>query len=365
VRPISCIPQKLRVRLSAIVLVGAAMLPASGGAAIVNANPSNYRNVLASLNAGDTMVLEAGTYANGLPISSKSGTASQPIVITGPDDQSAIFTANDCCNTVQLDNVGFLEIRNLTLDGAGTNGAFGVDERGTTNDITIENLKIINYGGDQQVVGISTKGPAWNWTVRRNTIIGAGTGMYFGNSDGTAPFVSGLIEHNPVVDTIGCCIGERLSCAHAHAAGEPCDGRRRSVGDADLDHDRRRFLRREWRLGRQSGNLGFAIDRRLERDQYVRAGLLGSGRFGHPAGQRGGRGRGWLASTGWRRELRRRWRRNDALGAADPAGIGRTKTAPSLAILPGKGTIGPPAGLNAGVRDLAGTASTCTTTSSS
>jgi hypothetical protein len=203
VKLISSIPQKLRVRLSAIVLVGAAMLPVSGGAAIVNANPSNYRTVLAGLNAGDTMVLEAGTYANGLPISSKSGTASQPIVITGPDDQSATFTANDCCNTVQLDNVGFLEIRNLTLDGAGTNGAFGVDARGTTEDITIENLKIINYGGDQQVVGISTKGPAWNWTVRRNTIIGAGTGMYFGNSDGTAPFVSGLIEHNLVVDTIG------------------------------------------------------------------------------------------------------------------------------------------------------------------
>jgi hypothetical protein len=200
---ISSIPQTLRVRLSVIVLFGAAMLPASGGAAIISADPSNYRTVLASLNAGDTMMLVAGTYTSGLPISNKSGTAAQPIVIKGPDDQSAVFTANDCCNTVQLQDVGYLEIRNLTLNGAGTNGAFGVDARGTSHHVTIENLKIINYGGDQQVVGISTKGPAWNWVIRRNTIIGAGTGIYLGNSDGTSPFVNGLIEHNLVVDTIG------------------------------------------------------------------------------------------------------------------------------------------------------------------
>jgi hypothetical protein len=189
--------------LAAGLVLTLCVLPSLGHAAVVSANPSTYRNALASLNPGDTLVLASGTYANGLPISSKSGTASQPILITGPDDQSAVFRANDCCNTVQLENVGHIAIRNLTLDGAGTNGAFGVDARGVTHDITIENLKIINYGGDQQVVGISTKGPAWNWVVRRNTIIGAGTGMYFGNSDGTAPFVNGLVEYNLVVDTLG------------------------------------------------------------------------------------------------------------------------------------------------------------------
>lgn len=194
--------RSLDIFVAGVVLIVCA-LPSLGHAAVINANPSNYRNALSSLNAGDTLMLAAGTYANGLPISSKSGTASQPIVVIGPDNQSAVFTANDCCNTVQLDNVSFIEIRNLTLDGAGTNGAFGVDARGVTHDITIENLKIINYGGDQQVVGISTKGPAWNWIIRRNTIIGAGTGMYFGNSDGTAPFVNGLVEYNLVVDTLG------------------------------------------------------------------------------------------------------------------------------------------------------------------
>ena len=36
-----------------------------------------------------------------------------------------------------------------------------------------------------------------------NEIVGAGTGMYFGNSDGSAPFVAGLIERNVVRDTLG------------------------------------------------------------------------------------------------------------------------------------------------------------------
>jgi hypothetical protein len=35
------------------------------------------------------------------------------------------------------------------------------------------------------------------------TIVGAGTGMYLGDSDGSAPFVGGLIERNLIVDTIG------------------------------------------------------------------------------------------------------------------------------------------------------------------
>lgn len=191
------------LRLAATLVLYLGFVSQSAATGVVIANPGNYRTVLASLNAGDTMILEPGTYAEGLPISNRSGAPGQPIVIQGPDDQSAVFTANDCCNTVQLDNASFVEIRNLTLNGTGTNGAFGVDARGVCHDVTIENLKIIHYGSGQQVVGISTKGPAWNWLIRRNTIIGAGTGLYLGNSDGTASFVNGVIEYNLVVDTIG------------------------------------------------------------------------------------------------------------------------------------------------------------------
>jgi hypothetical protein len=94
-------------------------------------------------------------------------------------------------------------VLNLTLDGLGKDGPFGVDANGNTHHITVENLKIVNHSGSQQTVGISTKGPAWNWVIRRNTIIGAGTGIYLGNSDGTQPFVAGTIEYNVILDTTG------------------------------------------------------------------------------------------------------------------------------------------------------------------
>jgi hypothetical protein len=183
-----------------VVLVAAC---ATGFDAEVSVGPSNYLRTVQNLGPGDTLILPTGIYREGLPLKGIKGTAEAPIVISGPTDQSAVFTAKNCCNTVQLTDSSYIEIRNLTLDGTGTNGAFGVDSRGPCHDITLENLKIINYGGNQQIVGISTKGPAWNWVIRGNTIIGAGTGMYLGNSDGTRPFVNGLIEYNVVLDTIG------------------------------------------------------------------------------------------------------------------------------------------------------------------
>jgi hypothetical protein len=193
-------PCPARLALGCALVLAAA---AGAEAAVINANPSNYRDVLANLAPGDTLMLASGTYTQGLPVDDLSGTASLPIKIVGADNQSSVFVARDCCNTVQLQGAAYVEIRNLTLDGANIDGPFGVDARGNTHHITLENLRIINHGAEQQVVGISTKGPAWNWIIRHNTIIGAGTGIYLGNSDGTQPFVAGIIEHNLIVDTIG------------------------------------------------------------------------------------------------------------------------------------------------------------------
>jgi hypothetical protein len=169
----------------------------------ISANPTNYRTMLANLKPGDTLVLAKGTYLSGLTIRGKFGTSTSPITVLGPADKGAVFKANACCNTVQLENVAHVRIQNLTLDGAGTNGPFGVDARGSTHHVTIENLNIVKYGGNQQIVGISTKGPAWDWVIRGNRIVGAGTGMYLGQSNGTAPFVRGVIEYNTVLDTLG------------------------------------------------------------------------------------------------------------------------------------------------------------------
>jgi hypothetical protein len=180
------------------------MLLAPGAhAAVIEANPSNYQAVVPGLAPGDTLRLASGTYTQGLSLSGMAGSASRPIVVTGPDDQSAVFTARDCCNTIQLDGTSFLQVMNLTLDGSGRVGPAGVDSRGDSHHITLENLKIVGYNGSPQSAAISTEGRAANWIIRHDTIVGAGTGLHLGNADGSQPFVAGLIEHNVMLDTTG------------------------------------------------------------------------------------------------------------------------------------------------------------------
>ena len=90
---------------------------------------------------------------------------------------------------------------------AASPSAFGISARGhednLTHHIRIEGNTLVGQNDGQQTDAISTKTPTWGWIIRYNRIIGAGTGIYLGESDGTQPFVGGLIEHNLIQDTIG------------------------------------------------------------------------------------------------------------------------------------------------------------------
>jgi hypothetical protein len=183
-------------------------MPATTGT-VYQANPTNYLTLLRGLRAGDTLVLAAGNYDNpndvpGLPLFDLNGTPTQPIVITGPESgPPAVLLGRSTHNTVRLSNASYIILRNFEIDGRDL-GGFGVAAQGLAHHITIENLRIRGVGGDQQIVGISTSSSTvWNWTVRRNIIEGAGTGIYFGNSDGRSPFIAGVIENNLFRDTIG------------------------------------------------------------------------------------------------------------------------------------------------------------------
>ncbi len=182
---------------------------------MITATPSDYLAKLSQLRPGDTLLLSPGNYGvnaqgqdtasvPGLPLFNLNGTAQAPIVITGPDSgPRPVLLGRDTHNTIRLSNTSHVVLRRIEVDGRGRDG-FGLACQGPANNITVEDCVFRGHGADQQIVAISTTGAAtWGWVIRRNLIIGAGTGIYCGNSDGTSPFVAGLIEYNVFRDTLG------------------------------------------------------------------------------------------------------------------------------------------------------------------
>jgi hypothetical protein len=137
-----------------------------------------------------------------------NGTPAAWITITGPESGApAVIVGEGDYKTVEIFNCSYLAIENLRIDSLGTPGAFGIcamgREKNVTHHIRIEGNTLVGQNGGQGTDGISTKTPTWGWIIRYNQILGAGTGLYLGDSDGTQPFVNGLIENNLVKDTIG------------------------------------------------------------------------------------------------------------------------------------------------------------------
>lgn len=183
-----------------------AALGAHAAAAVVDATPDDYRARLAGLHAGDELRLAPGDYLDGLPVHGLAGSAERPIVISGPaGPERARFPARTGHNTVSVVDAAHVEIRNLDLDGRDlpVDGVKCEGHARFAHHVTLQGLRILRHGHSQQTVGISSKCPAWGWVIRANLIVGAGTGIYLGNSDGSDPFIAGLIEGNVIADSTG------------------------------------------------------------------------------------------------------------------------------------------------------------------
>ena len=230
----------LLTALAALAALAATAIAHPARAADVNADPSNYVQVLGTLHPGDTLHLAAGTYAptgsTPLPLSNLNGTPSQWITVTGPaaDPPTAIIQASPdgCCNIVEITRSSYLAVEHLLIDGNHVDSAFGISAKGGTSnlvhDIRIEDNTLVHIDNDgdpadlgQQDVGITTKTPTWGWIIRRNKILGAGTGLYLGNSDGSDPFVAGIIDDNLVDKPTGYCMEIKQQNPWPTVAGMP------------------------------------------------------------------------------------------------------------------------------------------------
>ena len=193
----------------------------------IQANPSNYRSLIAGLLPGDRLLFAAGTYTEGLRIYDKHGEPGKCIVFEGPASGSpALFTGSETWNIVSLRDSSYIAVRNLSLDGQ-TKWSDGVKAEATSvsvHHILIERLNLKNFNRNYLVVGISTKCPAWNWVVRHNTIRSTGTGMYFGDSEGYNEFSNSLVEYNLVYDTIDYNAQFKHQHSRSIALGAPSSG---------------------------------------------------------------------------------------------------------------------------------------------
>lgn len=175
-------------------------------AKVYTGDPSNYRSQLKKLQPGDHLLLTPGLYRQGLPIHYLNGRKEAPIVIVGSElGMGAVFLARRGHNTISIIDSQHVTLRQMEINGQHlpVDGVKCEGHAKWAHHITLENLFIHRHDHNQQIVGISTKCPAWNWLIRNNVIQGAGTGLYLGNSDGSAPFIAGLIEHNLVTQTLG------------------------------------------------------------------------------------------------------------------------------------------------------------------
>lgn len=189
----------------AVPLVLRTALAAERGGRVLRAGPDDYRPLLRTLRPGDTLRLAAGEYKQGLPVHGLTGEAAAPITIEGPRGGAAVFIARPRHNTVSIVDSAHVRIRDLTLAGRNqpVDAVKAEGHARFAHHIVLQRLRIDGHGLAQSLVGISTKCPAWGWQILDNTIRGAGTGMYLGQSDGSAPFWDGLIAGNRIVDPVG------------------------------------------------------------------------------------------------------------------------------------------------------------------
>lgn len=193
-------------RSGAVALVLACAPGPEAHAAVYLADPHTYAVLARDLRPGDVLRLAPGVYGQGLNVHGLAGTAAQPIRIEAADSTlRPVFLARPGRNTVSIVDAVHVQIRGLHLEGRNVpvDAVKAEGHARFAHFITLENLRITGHAFSQQNVGISTKCPAAGWVVRGNEIVGAGTGMYFGNSDGSAPFWGGVIERNVVRDTLG------------------------------------------------------------------------------------------------------------------------------------------------------------------
>jgi parallel beta-helix repeat protein len=189
----------------AMSLLGANAFSQTAGRILDLRPGGSFETMVESLQAGDTLIVHAGTYADSGRVSiTARGTAAAPIVIRGATNEARPLITRPSSatlqNTINIEGATYLTIKGLEIVG---NGGDGVNLNSFPTFITLEDLKIHDVD-----VGINFRSSMSNIVVRRNEIYrtgarnGTGEGMYVGCNNATCLVSDSLLENNWIHDVL-------------------------------------------------------------------------------------------------------------------------------------------------------------------
>lgn len=134
-------------------------------------NSEELRRAVKLAQSGTTILLEPGTYRGGLTCAGLQGTADRPIVIAGADPKNLpIIDGGISC--LHLTDPAHVELRNLVLTGARTNG-LNIDDGGSydtpAHHVLLNGLHIQQNGSDGNHDGIKLSGVD-NFRIKNCTV---------------------------------------------------------------------------------------------------------------------------------------------------------------------------------------------------
>ena len=166
-----------------------------------------------------------GSYPGGIWLKGLHGRPDAPITIRGKGPQTVLL-GKAGTNTIDLTDCQWLVIRDLTFDGQGKQVdaiKAGKDASAAATTSPSRTTRSSTTAPISRSSASRRRRPCSDWTIRGNTILGAGTGLYLGNSDGNQPFVRGMIEYNLVSDPVGYCMQIKHQNPRPDIAGLPSE----------------------------------------------------------------------------------------------------------------------------------------------
>ncbi len=168
-------------------------------ATTIYANPGdNITTNINTMNPGDTLILNPGTYSSTIRMTNKNGDADHWFTIHGSDAGHVKVLATGNNNMIETRNSSFWRLENFEMDGSNYLGSDGIHvslnsdyNNDYTHDLIMDGIEVHHFND----VCISTKVTTWNMTVRNCYIHDTIVGLYMGNSDGYAPIINFTLQH--------------------------------------------------------------------------------------------------------------------------------------------------------------------------